>query len=56
MRNSSFTERRQRSDSGLSLLNPYHDYLLQRWNIGYYNTQELFEEIRQAGYIAIRFS
>ncbi|MEH1986395.1 MULTISPECIES: ISL3 family transposase [unclassified Nostoc] len=47
---STFTERRQRSDQGLSLLNPYQDYLLSRWNSGNYNTQELFEEIRQAGY------
>ncbi len=47
---SSFTERRQRSDLGLSLLNPYHDYLLSRWNSGYYNTQKLFEEILMAGY------
>ncbi len=31
-------------------LNPYQDYLLSRWNSGNYNTQELFEEIRQAGY------
>ncbi|MCC5625450.1 transposase family protein [Nostoc sp. CHAB 5715] len=46
-----FTERRERSDQGFSLLNPYQDYLLSRWNSGNYNTQELFEEIRQAGYI-----
>ena len=39
-----------RSDQGLSLLNPYHDYLLSRWNSGYYNTQKLFEEIVMAGY------
>ncbi|MHC5763335.1 ISL3 family transposase [Nostoc sp.] len=47
---STFTERRQRSDQGLSLLNPYQDYLLSRWNSGNYNTQELFEEIRACGY------
>ena len=50
LRSSTFSERRQRSDQGLSLLNPYHNYLLNRWNSGNYNTQELFEEIRQAGY------
>jgi transposase len=50
LRSPTFSERRQRSDSGLSLLNPDHDYLLRRWNGGHYNTQELFEEIRQAGY------
>src|SRR5689334_23920630 len=44
-----FTERRERSDHGLSLLNPYHDYLLSRWNSGNHNTQELFEEIRTSG-------
>ncbi|WP_347242515.1 ISL3 family transposase [Nostoc sp. FACHB-888] len=48
---STFTERRQRSDQGLSLLNPYHDYLLSRWNSGNHNTQKLFEEIRACGYI-----
>lgn len=42
---STFTERRQRSDQGLSLLNPYQDYILSRWNSGYYNTQGLYEEI-----------
>jgi len=51
LRSSTFSERRQRSDQGLSLLNPYHDYILSRWNQGYYNTQGLYEEIRQAGYI-----
>ena len=50
LRSSTFNERRQRSDQGLSLLNPYHDYLLSRWNSGYYNTQKLFEEIVMAGY------
>ena len=50
MRSSTFTERRQRSDQGLSLLNPYHDYLLSRWNSGNYNTQKLFEDIRTYGY------
>jgi len=50
LRSSTFIERRERSDQGLSLLNPYQDYLLSRWNSGNYNTQELFEEIRQAGY------
>jgi transposase len=50
LRHSTFTERRQRSDQGHSLLNPYQDYILSRWNSGYYNTQGLYEEIRQAGY------
>ncbi|MEJ6484715.1 ISL3 family transposase [Nostoc punctiforme UO1] len=51
LRSSTFTERRERSDHGLSLLNPYHNYLLSRWNSGNHNTQELFEEIRTCGYI-----
>ncbi|WP_223280397.1 transposase [Nostoc sp. PA-18-2419] len=50
LRSSTFTERRQRSDQGLSLLNPYHDYLLSRWNSGNHNTQKLFEEICACGY------
>ncbi|WP_292876183.1 ISL3 family transposase [Nostoc sp. NMS1] len=50
LRCSTFTERRERSDQGLSLLNPYQDYLLSRWNSGNYNTQKLFEEIRACGY------
>ncbi len=50
LRSSTFTERRERSDQGLSLLNPYQDYLLRRWDSGTFRTQELFEEIRQAGY------
>lgn len=50
LRSSTFTERRQRSDQGISLLNPYHNYLLNHWNSGNYNTQELFEEIRACGY------
>ncbi|MCW5318847.1 ISL3 family transposase [Nostoc sp. KVJ3] len=51
LRSSTFTERRERSDQGLSLLNPYHDYLLSRWNNGNHSTQKLFEEIRACGYI-----
>jgi transposase len=51
LRSSTFTERRQRSDQGFSLLNPYHNYLLSRWNSGNHNTQKLFEEIRSCGYI-----
>ncbi|SRR5579883_2315781 len=50
LRSPTFSERRQRSDSGLSLLNPYHDYLLSRWNSGTFSTQKLFEEIVMAGY------
>jgi len=50
LRSSTFTERRERSDKGLSLLNPYHDYLLSRWNSGNHSTQKLFEEIRAYGY------
>ncbi|WP_126987801.1 ISL3 family transposase, partial [Nostoc sp. PCC 7120 = FACHB-418] len=50
LRSSTFTERRERSDQGLSLLNPYHDYLLSRWNSGNHSTQKLFKEIRACGY------
>ncbi|MDJ0716833.1 MAG: HTH domain-containing protein [Prochloraceae cyanobacterium] len=50
LRAPNFRERRQRSDSGQSLLNPYQDYILNRWNSGYHNTQGLYEEIQQRGY------
>ncbi len=45
-----FVERQGRSDRGRSLLNPYKDYLLKRWNEGYIDTKGLFEEIQRRGY------
>lgn len=45
-----FVERQGRSDRGRSLLNPYKDYLLKRWNEGYIDTKGLFGEIQRRGY------
>lgn len=50
LRSSTFPERRGRSDCGRSLLDPYKDYLLQRWNDGCCEVLQLFEEIQQHGY------
>src|SRR5579883_1206282 len=46
-----FPERLPRSDRGKSLLNPYKDYILQRWNQGFYLVKQLFREIQQLGYL-----
>jgi len=45
-----FPERKGRSDRGQSLLNPYKDYLVQRWNAGCRDTRQLCAELRQRGY------
>lgn len=45
-----FPERQERSDRGRSLLNPYKDYLLNRWNAGLHEIMTLFREIQQQGY------
>lgn len=50
LRSSTFPERRGRSDCGRSLLDPYKDYLLQRWNDGHCEVLQLFGEIQQRGY------
>ena len=50
LRSSTFPERRGRSDCGRSLLDPYKDYLLQRWNDGCQEVLQLFGEIQQRGY------
>lgn len=34
-------------DQGLSLLNPYQDYLLSRWNSGNYNFTPLLNEVEE---------
>lgn len=48
--NPTFIERQGRSDRGRSLLNPYKDYLLKRWNEGCLDTKGLFQEIQRRGY------
>jgi transposase len=45
-----FPERKGRADRGQSLLNPYKDYLVQRWNAGCRDTRQLCAELRQRGY------
>jgi len=50
LRSSTFPERRGRSDCGRSLLDPYKDYLLQRWNDDHCEVLQLFGEIQQRGY------
>ncbi len=51
LRTSTFPERQGRRDCGRSrLLDPYKNYLLQRWNDGCHETLGLFGEIQQRGY------
>lgn len=45
-----FPERHSRSDRGKSLLNPYKEYLVKRWNEHCYEAKKLFREIQQLGY------
>jgi transposase len=45
-----FPERKGRADRGQSLLNPYKDYLVQRWNAGCRDTRQLCAELRHRGY------
>ena len=45
-----FPERKGRSDRGQSLLNPYKDYVVQRWNAGCRDPRQLCAELRQRGY------
>ena len=46
-----FPERQGRSDCGIrSLVSPYKDYLLKRWNEGCHEALQLFEEIQPLGY------
>lgn len=50
LRTSTFPERQGRSDCGRSLLDPYKDYLIQRWNEGCCEVLQLFGEIQGRGY------
>ena len=45
-----FPERKGRADRGQSVLNPYKDYLVQRWNAGCRDTRQLCAELRPRGY------
>lgn len=50
LRTPSFPERQGRSDRGRSVLSPYKEYILKRWNEGCYDSKELFETIQKRGY------
>jgi transposase len=50
LRTPSFPERQGRSDRGRSVLSPYKEYILKRWNEGCYDTKGLFEAIQKRGY------
>lgn len=45
-----FPERKGRADRGKSVLTPYKDSLVQRWNAGCRDTRQLCAERRQRGY------
>ena len=52
LRTPTFPERQGRSDSGIrSLVSPYKDYLVKRWNEGCDEALQLFEEIQPLGYL-----
>src|SRR6266850_6344051 len=42
--------RQHRSHDGRSALNPYKDYLLERWNAGCHTAIQLFRELQPRGY------
>jgi len=46
----SFPERQARSDRGRSLVHPYREYLIQRWNQGRRGMRKLFRDLQQQGY------
>src|SRR6266446_7728874 len=50
LQRATFTGRKQRSDRGDSVLNPYKAYLLERWNAGCYTAIRLFRDLQQRGY------
>ena len=45
-----FPERTGRADRGQSVLNPYKDYLVQRWHAGCRDARQLCAELRPRGY------
>jgi transposase len=50
LQTSQFPERQARSDRGRSLVSPYRDYLIQQWNQGHQQMQDLFRNVQQRGY------
>ena len=47
---SQFPERKGRSDRGRSLIDPYKEYFLKRWNSGCHEAKQLFQELQKVGY------
>ena len=45
-----FPERQARRGKGRSVLSPYKDYLVQRWNDGCLTVRRLFRELQKQGY------
>jgi len=50
LRAPTFPERKGRSDKGKSVLTPYKDYILKRWNAGCREALQLFRAIQRQGY------
>jgi transposase len=50
LQRATFTGRKQRSDRGDSVLNPYKESLLERWNAGCRTAARLFRDLQQQGY------
>jgi transposase len=50
LRTPTFPEPQRRKSLGRSILVPYHEYILQRWNQGCHEGLLLFEEIQKQGY------
>jgi transposase len=50
LRTPTLPERRRRRDRGHRILNPYHPYLLDRWNAGCHDAWRLSRELQQRGY------
>ena len=50
LQRATFTGRKQRSDRGDSVLNPYKGSLLERWNTGCRTAARLFRDLQQQGY------
>ena len=50
LQRATFTGRKQRSDRGDSMLNPYKGSLLERWNAGCRTAARLFRDLQQQGY------
>jgi transposase len=49
LRRATFTGHKRRSDLGDSVLTPYKEYLLARWNAGCHTAMRVFRALRQQG-------